>query len=61
VREHGINPLDPDLGLMMPDGVAPVLSVKDSSAPSLREAAALGLLPMYHECLRYYATLDSGA
>jgi dTDP-4-dehydrorhamnose 3,5-epimerase len=61
VREHGINPLDPDLGLMMPDGVAPVLSVKDSSAPSLREAAALGLLPMYDECLRYYAKLASGA
>src|SRR5450830_594228 len=60
-REHGINPLDPDLGLMMPDGVAPVLSVKDSSAPSLREAAALGLLPMYDECLRYYAKLASGA
>jgi len=61
VGEHAINPLDPHLGLTMPDGVAPVLSVKDSSAPSLSEAAALGLLPLYDDCLRYYAKLDSSA
>ena len=60
VREHGINPLDPALGLVLPDGVTPVLSPKDAAAPSLDEAAAQGLLPRYDECLRFYAVLASG-
>jgi dTDP-4-dehydrorhamnose 3,5-epimerase len=59
VREHGINPLDPELGLAVPEGVTPVLSAKDAAAPSLSEAAAQGLLPRYDECLRYYAELAS--
>jgi len=59
VREHGINPLDPALGLALPDGVTPVISAKDSAAPSLSEAAGKGLLPQYDECLRYYAKLLS--
>jgi dTDP-4-dehydrorhamnose 3,5-epimerase len=59
VREHGIHPLDPELGLAMPDGVTPVLSAKDAAAPTLSEAAAQGLLPRYDECLRYYAELAS--
>ena len=58
-REHGINPLDPDLDLAVPEGVTPVLSAKDAAAPSLREAAAAGLLPRYDECVRYYAELAS--
>jgi dTDP-4-dehydrorhamnose 3,5-epimerase len=61
VREHGINPLDPELGLAMPAGVTPVLSARDATAPSLSEAAAQGLLPRYDECVRYYAELASGA
>jgi dTDP-4-dehydrorhamnose 3,5-epimerase len=60
LREHGINPLDPGLGLALPDGVTPVISAKDATAPSLSEAAEKGLLPRYDECLRYYATLDAG-
>jgi dTDP-4-dehydrorhamnose 3,5-epimerase len=60
-REHGINPLDPELGLALPEGVTPVLSAKDAAAPSLSEAAAMGLLPRYDECLRLYAKLASGA
>lgn len=60
VREHGINPLDPELGLAVPEGVTPVLSAKDAAAPSLSEAAAQGLLPRYDECVRYYAELASG-
>ena len=60
-REHAVNPLDPALGLAMPDGITPVLSAKDAAAPSLSEAAAQGLLPMYDECVRYYAGLASGA
>jgi len=60
-REHGINPLDPELGLALPAGVTPVLSPKDAAAPSLSEAAAQGLLPRYDECLRLYAELASRA
>jgi dTDP-4-dehydrorhamnose 3,5-epimerase len=61
VREHAINPLDPEIGLAMPAGFSPVLSPKDAAAPSLNEAAAQGLLPRYDECVRYYAKLASGA
>jgi dTDP-4-dehydrorhamnose 3,5-epimerase len=60
-REHGINPLDPELGLAMPAGFTPVLSPRDAVAPSLSEAAAKGLLPRYDECLRYYAELGARA
>ena len=52
-REHGINPLDPELGLALPAEVTPVLSAKDTAAPSLSEAAAAGLLPRYDECVRF--------
>lgn len=50
-REHGVHPLDPDLGIDWPqrgrDGRAltPVLSEKDAAAPSLADAAGSGLLP----------------
>ena len=59
-REHGINPLDPELGLALPEGVTAVLSPKDATAPSLGEAAAQGLLPQYDECVRFYKELTSG-
>jgi dTDP-4-dehydrorhamnose 3,5-epimerase len=58
-REHAINPLDPEIGLTLPEGLAPVLSAKDAAAPSLSQAAAQGLLPRYDECLRLYADLAS--
>ncbi len=61
VCEHAINPLDPDLGLALPEGLTPVLSVKDAAAPLLSEAAAMGLLPRYDECVSYYAALTSRA
>ena len=60
-REHAINPLDPERGLAIPAGLTPVLSAKDAAAPSLSQAAALGLLPRYNECVRYYAHLTAGA
>jgi dTDP-4-dehydrorhamnose 3,5-epimerase len=60
-REHAINPLDPDIGLDLPDGITPVLSAKDAAAPSLSEASAAGILPRYDECLRFYEKLASGA
>ena len=58
-REHAINPLDPVLGLTLPHDVNPVLSARDAAAPSLSEAAVQGLLPMYDDCVRYYAELSS--
>ena len=60
-REHAINPLDPEIGLDLPDGITPVLSAKDAAAPSLSEASAAGILPRYDECLRFYEKLASGA
>ena len=39
-REKGISILDPTVGLTLPDGIGePVLSEKDTSAPTLEEAA----------------------
>lgn len=50
-REHGIHPLDPEVGIAWPtvarDG-SPLtyeLSAKDEAAPTLAEARAAGLLP----------------
>ena len=59
-REHGINPLDPELALALPEGVTAVLSPKDAAAPSLSEAAAQGILPRYDDCVRFYKELASG-
>ncbi|MCX5431693.1 dTDP-4-dehydrorhamnose 3,5-epimerase [Streptomyces sp. NBC_00257] len=56
-REHGINPLDPELGIEWPEGIAPLLSDKDAAAPSLAEAEEQGLLPSYEACQAYYAQL----
>jgi dTDP-4-dehydrorhamnose 3,5-epimerase len=58
-REHAVNPLDPALGLVLPEGVTPVLSAKDAAAPSLNQAQEQGLLPRYDECLTLYAHLAS--
>jgi len=60
-REHGLNPLDPALGLPWPDGIEPMLSEKDLAAPTLAEAAEQGLLPRYDSCLAYYAELARAA
>ncbi|WP_333769230.1 dTDP-4-dehydrorhamnose 3,5-epimerase [Streptomyces sp. IBSBF 2435] len=49
-REHGINPLDPELAVGWPAGVEPLLSDKDRDAPTLREAADAGLLPSFEAC-----------
>ncbi len=56
-REHGITPVDPALGLPLPEGVDFILSEKDSAAPTLAEAAATGLLPTWEACRAYIATL----
>jgi dTDP-4-dehydrorhamnose 3,5-epimerase len=57
-REHGLNPLDPGIGIEWPDGFAPILSDKDAAAPSLAEAEAQGLLPTWDACQAYYAELN---
>ena len=55
--EHGVNPLDPGLGLTWPDDVEVVLSPKDEAAPTLAAAKDSGLLPSYDACLRHYESL----
>ncbi len=56
-REHGVHPLDPEIGIEWPADVEPVLSPKDAEAPTLEEAHRAGLLPDYQSCLDYYAKL----
>lgn len=52
-REHGIHPLDPEVGIAWPttgrDGgpLGPLLSDKDDAAPSLAQARQQGLLLTY--------------
>ncbi|GAB3144472.1 dTDP-4-dehydrorhamnose 3,5-epimerase family protein [Marisediminicola antarctica] len=58
-REHGINPLDPDVGLVFPPEAGPLLlSSKDTDAPGLQEAAAAGLLPEWHAVRGFYDSLN---
>jgi dTDP-4-dehydrorhamnose 3,5-epimerase len=56
-REHGVHPLDPDIGVDWPGELAAVLSDKDAAAPTLAEARAAGLLPDYADCVAYTAGL----
>ena len=58
-REHGVHPLDPEIGIAWPrsgrDGapVEPLLSPKDEAAPSLAEAKESGVLAAYEDCLSF--------
>ena len=49
-REHGVNPLDPAIGIAWPADAEPVLSDKDAAAPTLEQALRDGLLPPYADC-----------
>ncbi|MFC4588890.1 dTDP-4-dehydrorhamnose 3,5-epimerase [Sphaerisporangium corydalis] len=60
-REYGVHPLDPELGIAWPADVEPLLSPKDAAAPTLEEAREKGLLPLYEDCLAYYAKLRGEA
>ncbi|TYQ09761.1 UNVERIFIED_ORG: dTDP-4-dehydrorhamnose 3,5-epimerase [Gordonia westfalica J30] len=57
--EHGINPLDPELGIEWPtqarDGslLEYELSEKDTAAPGLTEARESGLLPDYDDVMSF--------
>ena len=56
--EHGINPLDPVLGLTDIENIEISLSPKDLAAPSLDEALENGLLPTWEESLARYKQLS---
>nr|AAX98197.1 sugar epimerase [Streptomyces aizunensis] len=56
-REHGVHPLDPELGITWLPGMEPLLSPKDAVAPTLAVAEAQGLLPAYEDCVRYVSSL----
>lgn len=59
-REHGINPLDPDIALVFPtEAGEPLLSAKDTDAPGLAEAAASGLLPTWEASRAFYLSLNN--
>ena len=58
-REHGIDPLDPEVGLAFPESAGELLlSPKDTAAPSLAQAAASGLLPTWEATRAYYDSLN---
>jgi dTDP-4-dehydrorhamnose 3,5-epimerase len=59
--EHGVNPLDPELGInwRIPRDQMQ-LSAKDVAAPSWAEAVESGILPKYAECLSYRSGLAQG-
>ena len=57
-REHGLHPLDPDLGLPWPTADV-VLSPKDAAAPTLAEALQQGLLPDYAICREFVTAAES--
>jgi epimerase EvaD len=52
VPEHelAVHPLDPALRLPVPDAIEPLLSPRDSAAPTLAEAERAGILPDYRAC-----------
>lgn len=62
-REHGVHPLDPEIGIAWPgfgrDGapLTPLLSPKDQQAPGLSEMRESGLLPTYDEALAFQEQL----
>jgi dTDP-4-dehydrorhamnose 3,5-epimerase len=60
-REHGVHPLDPDIGIEWPTDTEPVLSGKDAAAPTLEQARQAGLLPVYADCEAYLGNLRQAA
>jgi len=60
-REHGVHPLDPDIGIAWPADAEPVLSDKDAAAPTLEQARRDALLPAYADCAAYLAQLRGAA
>lgn len=59
--EHGINPLDPTIDLVFPEGAELILSLKDQEAPTLEEAKQMGILPSWEEAQTRYDQLRLAA
>ncbi|PWV57380.1 dTDP-4-dehydrorhamnose 3,5-epimerase family protein [Nocardiopsis sp. L17-MgMaSL7] len=55
-NELSLSPLDPELGLPLPQNGEAILSARDQAAPTLAQAHEQGLLPSYTECLRAQET-----
>jgi dTDP-4-dehydrorhamnose 3,5-epimerase len=53
--EHGVHPLDPDIGIAWPRDAEFILSDKDASAPTAEQARKDGLLPLYSDCQQFAA------
>ncbi|MFD5252621.1 dTDP-4-dehydrorhamnose 3,5-epimerase family protein [Streptomyces bobili] len=56
-HEMSLSPLDPALGLPIPQDVPPLLSARDTAAPLLEQVRAEGGLPEYDKCRRIEAAL----
>jgi dTDP-4-dehydrorhamnose 3,5-epimerase len=60
--EHGITPLDPEIGLVFPGGAGElVMSPKDSEAPTLATSLAAGILPDMAIAHSHYRSLADEA
>jgi dTDP-4-dehydrorhamnose 3,5-epimerase len=57
-REHGIHPLDPEIGIDWPDPEKLILSDRDAAAPTLEQARKEGLLPGYAAVQAYRTRLS---
>ncbi|MGW0591226.1 dTDP-4-dehydrorhamnose 3,5-epimerase family protein [Streptosporangium sp. NPDC002607] len=55
-NELALSALDPEIGLRLPEDLAPIQSERDREAPTLAKARALDMLPDYKECLRIEET-----
>ena len=58
-REHGVHPLDPQVGIQWPGDGEIVLSSKDATAPTLAEAKDQGLLPTMAACQEFVSSLTT--
>ncbi|MDT0329529.1 dTDP-4-dehydrorhamnose 3,5-epimerase family protein [Nocardiopsis lambiniae] len=50
-NERALHPLDPDLGLPLPEDVTPILSERDRAAPGLAQVMEEGGLPDHRTCV----------
>lgn len=57
-RERGIHPLDPAIGIAWPTGIEPLLSDKDSAAPTLDAMKQAGQLPDFSSARAYRDSLS---
>lgn len=57
--EHGINPMDEEIGLNFPEGLDLQLSPKDLNAPSLAVMLEKGGLPDFDVVTNFYSSLQS--